>query len=142
LEKKRKESFLIQIVDYGEKDGSKMKFSFNKIWSAGPGSQWMRKAKRELWHEEVWRILDDLNIKPFKNKVDITFEFFFKSRFLDSSNCAPMVKLIEDSLVENGVIKNDTNDLVGWLHIRSEQVEKKERALLENDYVRVTLEEA
>lgn len=52
-----------------------------------------------------------------------------------------MVKLIEDSLVSAGVLENDTNDLVEWIHIRSVQIDKKERKKIEDDYVIVTIDE-
>lgn len=49
-------------------------------------------------------------IPKFSSIVDIHFRFYWKTRPLDSSNCSPMAKCVEDTLVRSGVLEKDTNE--------------------------------
>lgn len=51
------------------------------------------------------------SLKPIDHPVDIHFDFYLKKP-LDSSNCSYMGKMLEDCLVEHGVIKDDNYKLV------------------------------
>jgi len=57
-------------------------------------------------------------------KVNIHFNFYFKGRLLDSSNCSYMAKMIEDCLVHYGVIKDDTTKYVGRFSLESHKGKK------------------
>lgn len=79
------------------------KVSLNAIYG---GLHWSkRKNLADLYHSYFI---------PFrKSRIDIfpvtlSFVFKFKGRLLDVSNCAYMVKLIEDALVVNGILPSDT----------------------------------
>ena len=135
MTKSKEISFIIPIEEYSSQEKDKMKYSLNKIWAGGSWSNWVRRAKRELWHEEVVWIVEDEGIKPIKYKVNLTLEYYWKGRTLDTSNCAVMTKLIEDSLVEAKVFKNDTIEFVGWNHTISHKASKED----EGDYVKVTI---
>ena len=69
--------------------------------------------------------------KPITEKVDLSFDFYFKSHPLDSDNCGYMSKLIIDCMVEAKMLKNDDTRLVGWFSCRSNKGLK--------DFVRVTV---
>lgn len=114
-----------------------MKYSLNRVWAAGPGSQWERKAKANLWHDEVNAIIDELNASPFTSKVDLEFKYVFKLNSLDTSNCAVMSKLVEDALVRKGVILWDENDKVGKITTESINLPLSLRRNLSWDYVEV-----
>jgi hypothetical protein len=116
-----------------------MKYSLNKVWSWGPGSQWLRKSKAQLWHDEVNLIIDKERIVPFKEKVNLDFKYIFRMNSLDTSNCAVMSKLIEDALVRKGVILWDENDKVGVITTESVNIPLVERRKLDWDSVIVTI---
>lgn len=129
-----------------------MKLSMNKVWSWGNWTQWLRKSAAELWHWDIERLLDDSKkITRIKEKVDIFFTLYFSTgdswgkRQLDSSNCSPIWKMIEDSFKYDskknprGFIDDDTNDKVGWFCLRSAQMTLAERKLLETSYVEVSV---
>ena len=50
--------------------------------------------------------------RQIETSIDLVVTFYFKNRPLDCSNCAGMCKMIEDGLVEAGIIKNDSPDYV------------------------------
>lgn len=66
---------------------------------------WTKRNKlKDLYHEAL---LEYRKLKVNSYPVTITYIFTFKSRPLDTTNCSFMVKLLEDSLIANGVILND-----------------------------------
>ena len=134
---KRELKFVVPIKVYGTKEKERMKYSLNKLWAAGPGSQWLRKSKANLWHDEVNAIIDGLNASPFVSKVDLEFKYVFKLNSLDTSNCAVMSKLVEDALVRKGVILGDENDKVGKITTESINLPLSLRRHLSWDYVEV-----
>lgn len=79
------------------------KISLNKIYG---GVHWTtRKKHRDEYHTNVWAIQPKKYTGDFP--VHISYSFKFKGRKLDASNCVYMLKLIEDGLVECGVIPDD-----------------------------------
>ncbi len=66
----------------------------------------------------------DKKYKIDKYPVEITYRFTFKSRPLDSTNCSAMVKMIEDALIKNGTLKDDSPKYVKGTHIYSEKGER------------------
>lgn len=90
------------------------KFSLNKVWAGGKGSQWLRKRLADDWHYWTEKALEEQKIKPIKGKCMLFFYFSFRKNMLDSSNCAPMAKAIEDSMDRYWIMPSDTNaDVVG-----------------------------
>lgn len=116
-----------------------MKFSLNKIWAWGPGSQWVRKAKRDLWHEEVESVIEKIKIKKINYPVTMEYIFFFRTRYLDCSNNALHIKLIEDALVAEKIIEDDTNEYIRKFSVEVPIIDKKERSKLETDYVIINI---
>lgn len=128
-----------------------MKLSLNKVWSGGPGTQWVRKKACDLWHEDIFYFLDDNKIRPIKEKVDIYVKFYFSTwdsgwkRQLDSSNCSAMSKIIEDWLrfhkTKNPkwILIDDTNEQVGWFSQHSVQMTLAERKALDISRAEVSI---
>ena len=85
------------------------KISTNKIYE---GVHWSKRKKMK----DNYKLLTTAYYKKLPKinyKVDLTMEFYFKSRALDSSNCSFMAKLLEDCLVEGGILTNDSIKYVG-----------------------------
>lgn len=94
-----------------------LKISANKIYS---GIHFHERMK----HKEIylWNILSQIN----RNNIELVtcnllldFTFKFKSRPLDVSNTFYMIKLIEDSLKNCGIIKDDSLPYVGEIRTRN-----------------------
>ena len=119
----------------------KMKFSLNKVWAGWASTPWIRKKAADLWHDEIWYYLEENKIKKIDEKVDFYFEFFFKTRALDSSNCSAMGKMIEDGLKydknknKKWILVDDTNSQVGKFLLESVKLDKKQKEKIEEDYV-------
>lgn len=102
-----------------------IKVSSNQYYA---GKHWTVRAK----HKDNYKSL----CLPFKKldfidkKVDISMEFFYKSRALDSSNNSAMFKMIEDCLVEYGVIKDDTYKNVGWVSMKSSKTKDQDHCIV------------
>lgn len=114
-----------------------LKMSLNKIWW---GVHWGVRSKfRNLWHYEAEKAIEDFKIKKIKVPIKIEYRFFFKTRYLDNSNCIIMCKAFEDGLVENWILEDDTNKFIRSIYIESVLMEQKERKKLENDYLIIDL---
>ena len=128
-----------------------MKMSLNKVWSWGPWTQWIRKKSADLWHEDIWQLLEEWKLPKINEKVDIFYTFYFSTwdsgwkRQLDSSNCSAMAKMIEDALRYDKkkntkwILIEDTNDKVGWICLHSAEQTLQERKELETSYVDVSI---
>lgn len=83
------------------------KVSLNAVYS---GIHWAkRKNLADTYHMAVKVALIQAKLPQIKEfPVDVTYEFTFKKNALDSSNCAFMAKMVEDSLVTNGFFPDDT----------------------------------
>lgn len=90
------------------------KISTNRIYA---GSHWSeRKRLKDLMR---WALVPVItSIKPIPKGI-LTFDFQFKLRPLDCSNCSFMAKMIEDVLVEHHKIIDDTPKCVEKIIISS-----------------------
>ena len=73
------------------------KISLNK-WYAG--THWTKRKKLK----DTYHLLIKSQFKktfPTTNKYNVIYEFNFKKKPLDSSNCVAMVKMIEDVIFED-----------------------------------------
>lgn len=80
--------------------------STNSIYS---GAHWnVRKSHKRDFGWAVKSALKNKITDITQYPVNLSFEFKIKSRLLDSSNTSYMGKLIEDWLVEFGILKGDS----------------------------------
>ena len=56
--------------------------------------------------------------------IGFYYEFFFKSRPYDASNCMFMVKMIEDSLIKEDIIENDSPKHIHSITISTKKSDK------------------
>jgi len=111
-----------------------IKVSTNKIYS------WMHWKQRNTIANMYHDLTNEVQIyETFKEKVDIEILFYFRSKYLDSSNCSFMWKMIEDSLVKNKLLTDDTNTYVWKFTVESVLLDKKERKKIEKDYLRILI---
>ena len=97
------------------------KVSANTIYA---GQHWSKRKKlADLYHQSL---LEHRNKKIKSYPVEITYIFNFKSKPLDTTNCMYMAKMLEDSLVLNGVIENDSPEYVSFTGIYSQKGERDE----------------
>ena len=92
-----------------------IKVSTNEIYA---GVHWRKRRKIKQDYLLVTRS-KIRSIPKIEGKVNLSFSFYFKSRPLDSSNCSFMAKMIEDCLVGNGILKDDSIKHVGKISIES-----------------------
>ena len=93
------------IFEWCDKHVSLNEWYSSKHWSN------RNKIKNE-WHKFYKSFL----IAPYPKFDKYRIELDYNSR-LDPSNTIPMIKLLEDALVENGVIINDTKEYCKGLNI-------------------------
>lgn len=80
------------------------KVSTNAIYA---GMHWAkRKRIADHYHLAVLEEVSKLE-KQIEYPVDITYVFNFKGNPLDTTNCTFMVKMIEDGLVQAGLLADD-----------------------------------
>lgn len=113
------------------------KVSTNAIYS---GNMHWSKRKTIAWYFHRISHSDCKELRQYSKKVNIKFEFYFKSTYLDSSNCTFMGKMIEDWFVRNWLIEDDTNKFIGAVTYESILIEKKERKEMEWDYVKIYID--
>ncbi len=114
-----------------------LKMSLNKIWWGV--HWWVRSKFRNDWHYAAELSIDEFNLKKIKVPIHIEYRFFFKTRYLDNSNCVIMCKAFEDWLVEAWILEDDTNKYIRSIYIESVLIDQKERKKLDNDYLIVTI---
>lgn len=91
------------------------KVSMNKIYA---GFHWSKRKKlADLYHSYMLAFRKE---KVVSYPVDITYEYTFKSKPLDSLNCALVSKMIEDGMVGCGILKGDDP-----VHVRSSTLSSK-----------------
>jgi hypothetical protein len=92
------------------------KVSTNKIYA---GTHWAkRKSLADLYHE----CLIEYKGQTIKDTpVEITYIFNFKGKPLDTTNCTYMAKLLEDGLVKQGILEDDSPEFVAGTHIYSQK---------------------
>jgi len=111
------------------------KVSTNKIYA---WVHWTKRKKISDYYHSLSRADCEL-LKQITKKVNLDFEFYFKSRYLDSSNCSFMWKCLEDWLVKNWLLKDDTNKYVWKVSYTSVLMDKEQRKQLESDYIRIII---
>ena len=86
--------------------------SMNKLFGRGHWSQ--RSEVVKAWNYAVWILCKQDKIPPVTGyPVCITTKSYFKGKCQrDTSNCFPANKLVEDGLVEAGILKDDTPQYV------------------------------
>lgn len=117
----------------GQQKKVPIKVSTNAIYS---WIHWSIRTHIADWYHRLTKE-DCLEFETITQKVDLKMDFYFRTRYLDSSNCSFMWKMIEDSLVNNKLLKDDTNKYVWKFSCESIVIDKKERVKIEKDYVRV-----
>jgi hypothetical protein len=95
------------------------KISTNSIYA---GTHWTkRKSYKDLMR---WALVPAISsINPI-TKGTLTFEFNFKNKPLDCSNCSFMVKMIEDVLVEHSILEDDSPKYIKKITIISQKAKK------------------
>lgn len=90
------------------------KVSTNRIYM---GIHWAtRKKYKDLMR---WAFVPFISsLAPIK-EGKITFEFGFKNKPLDCSNCSFMAKMMEDVLVEHQILKDDSPNYVKEITLKS-----------------------
>ena len=82
--------------------------SLNKIYA---GEHWSkRKAEADNMHFAVMAAIRDC--LPAAKPVVLIFQPYIRGRCYDCSNYAYSAKMIEDGLVQCGILANDTNEYV------------------------------
>lgn len=93
-------------------------------------------AKRKKWKDNM--LLACLCFKraeSIEKIVDVDYTFYFKSRALDSENCAFMGKMITDCMVKYGILQDDSIKYVRRVSYESRKSPNK------TDYVEIELTE-
>lgn len=100
------------------------KHSLNKIYA---GVSWpVRKKTKDSY---IYRVKSQCSHVFSKDKMySVKYDFFFKTRALDVSNCTYMLKMIEDIIFED-----DSYKIVKELNITSQKGDR--------DYVRIEINE-
>jgi len=114
-----------------------LKMSLNKIWWGV--HWWVRSTFRNIWHEEIYALVQKEEIKPINQMIHIEYVYKFKTRYLDTSNCSVMNKAIEDGLVEAEVLKDDTPQYICSATTCVPVIEPNDRRKMKYDNLTVTL---
>jgi hypothetical protein len=94
------------VVDIPEK------VSTNAIYA---GMHWAkRKRLADLYH----RALIEHRLTRIPTPANLTFTFTFKGKLLDCTNVAFMAKLLEDGMVQWGILPGDAPDQVASVKLR------------------------
>jgi len=94
------------------------KISTNSIYG---GIHWAKRKKvADLYHQAL---LEHRNKPITEYPVDINYIFTFKSKPLDSTNCAFMAKMIEDGLIQNNILEDDSYQHVSFTGIYTQKGE-------------------
>ena len=97
-----------------------LKLSLNKIYSGGHFS--IRSRHKDMYRDLIKKEVENSKINPvFFYPVHCTYRFIIGGRRLDCSNYGYMVKLIEDALVHNGILRNDSYKEVSGITVLSEK---------------------
>lgn len=92
------------------------KITTNKAYA---GTHWgVRKRWADLYHKTMLPYRGKIKVQNYP--VTVSYIFSFKKKKLDASNCSIMVKLLEDSMVKNGMLLDDTPDFVNEIIIISQ----------------------
>lgn len=96
------------------------KVSTNKIYSTN--CHWTVRAKYKDMMR--WALITSISkLKPI-TKGNLIFDFNFKNKPLDCSNCSFMAKMIEDVLVEHNILEDDSPKYIKKITIISQKAKK------------------
>lgn len=91
--------------------------------------------EKQKWSKMIWAEVLKQGIAPIKGKVRITLSFFFATRVRhDPDNYSTCAKFILDSLVDNGILIDDSFAFIDSLTTRQGGVAKPQ-------YMVITMEE-
>lgn len=127
----------MQILKIGFENDDK--FSLNKVWAWWRGAQWIRKKYADDWHYATEVALEEQKLTKVKGKCILAFYFSFMKNMLDSSNCSPMAKMVEDSLSRNGILEDDTNTYVEGVYYQSINKPIEQRRKMEENTLTVVI---
>lgn len=99
------------------------KISLNK-WYAG--THWSKRKKLK----DTYHLLINSQVKikfPKTNRYNVVYEFYFKQKPLDASNCVAMLKMIEDVIFED-----DNYKIVESITIKSKKAQ--------SDFVKISIQ--
>lgn len=103
------------------------KLSTNSIYA---GIHWSeRKKHKDLF---LWSMIGMKKLN-YVNKCELEFDFEFKGKPLDASNCSYLVKLCEDCLVHYKIIPDDNYNIVKSIKMTSNKGKQ--------DKVKITIKE-
>jgi len=111
------------------------KVSTNKIYA---WMHWRQRKKIADYYHNISRD-DCIELWHIDWKVDLDFKYYWRSRYLDSSNTSFISKTIEDSLVKNKLLTDDSNSYIWKVTYESILIDPKERKKQEWDYLRLTI---
>jgi len=97
-----------------------VKVTTNAIYA---GMHW---SKRKRLADEYHLSLIEYRGRTIHTPCNLHFIFKFKQRPLDCSNCSFMVKMLEDAMVHNKILIDDTIQYVKRIHITSTKGERDE----------------
>lgn len=134
-----------------------MKFSMNQVW--GGSIHWAKRASiTRGYHSKLGKLLGAKRTMVVHGKkshekwlngrvkvdcmVDLTFNWKWKSRPLDSGNCQGMSKALEDTLTMAGFWPDDNNKYVRRVTNESVLLTEDERDALECDEVEMLVTKA
>lgn len=100
-----------------------MKVSTNEIYA---GKHWTHRNKIKNFYRLICKqAIRSQGIKPMTSfPVRVSFSFVFKSRLFDCSNCSFLAKVIEDSIVKEGLLPDDSPKYIRPMILDSEKGKK------------------
>ncbi len=90
----------------------------NTYMGAERTSRFMAAKIKKDEGEFVWYCIKEQRIKPCPRPVQLVYKFYCKNKRKDKSNVAAFaIKVIEDSLVTAGILRNDGwDDIIDFSH--------------------------
>lgn len=75
--------------------------------------------EHKKWSQIIWADINVQGIQPVKGKVRMTFSFFFPTKVRhDPDNYSTCAKFLMDSLVDHGILVDDSFSFIDELKIR------------------------
>lgn len=116
-------------LDYPTRQDS-YAFSTNTIWRQSHFSV-RKKHKDNVYRLTRDSIIEKGRIKKINERCNLNFTFYFNKRPFDSSNTSAMGKVIEDTLVKHGILKNDNYKYIKTVSYTSEKTKEVDHCILE-----------
>ncbi len=75
-------------------------------------SHWAKQQEiKAMFHLAVKHALE-ANFEPYRGQVRSTYNYYLKGKLLDWDNTTAMTKIIQDTLVREGVFEDDRNPFI------------------------------